>query len=105
MRGDSSRVSAPRSGNDPALVLEHAPYVRALAQALVFERHSARDLEQDVLLAALENAPRDPRSLKGWLAAVLRHLASKSARSHARRREREDRAARPEDAVPTPAEI
>ena len=103
--GDSLPVSVPRSDRDPALVLEHAPYVRALAQALVFDRQLARDLEQDVLLAALENAPRDPRSWKGWLAAVVRNLASKALRSRAHRSERETRAARPEDAVPSPAEI
>ena len=98
-------MTVPPSDPDPALVLEHAPYVRALARALVFDRHLARDLEQDVLLAALENAPRDPRSLKGWLAALVRNLASKAHRSRARRVERESRAARPEDAVPSPAEI
>ena len=98
-------MTVPPTDRDPALVLEHAPYVRALARALVFDRQLARDLEQDVLLAALENAPRDPRSLKGWLAAVVRNLASKAHRSRARRVERETRAARPEDAVPTPEEI
>lgn len=90
---------------DPALVLEHAPYVRALVRALVFDRQLARDLEQDVLLAALENSPREPRSLKAWLAAVVRNLASKAHRSRARRVDRETRAARPEDAVPSPEEI
>lgn len=90
---------------DPALVLEHAPYVRALVRALVFDRQLARDLEQDVLLAALENAPREPRSLKAWLATVVRHLASKAHRSRVRRVDRETRAARPEDAVPSPEEI
>jgi RNA polymerase sigma factor (sigma-70 family) len=98
-------VTVPPTDRDPALVLEHAPYVRALARALVFDRQLARDLEQDVLLAALENAPRDRRSLKGWLAALVRNLASKAHRSRARRVERETRAARPEDAVPSPEEI
>ena len=98
-------MSVPPSPPDPELVLEHAPYVRALARQLVFDRQLARDLEQDVLLAALENAPRDPGSLKGWLAAVVRNLASKAFRSGARRRERESRAARSDAAVPTPAEI
>jgi RNA polymerase sigma-70 factor (ECF subfamily) len=98
-------VSVPPSDRDPALVLEHAPYVRALARALVFDRQLARDLEQEVLLAALENAPRDPLSIKSWLAAVVRNLASKAFRSSSRRRERERVAARAEDAVPTPEQI
>ncbi len=98
-------MTVPPPDRDPTLVLEHAPYVRALAQALVFDRQLARDLEQDVLLAALENAPRDRHSLKGWLAALVRNLASKAFRSRARRVERETRAARHEDAVPTPEEI
>lgn len=98
-------MSVPPSDRDPALVLEHAPYVRALARELVFDAHLARDLEQDVLLAALANAPRDPRSLRGWLAAVVRNLAAKALRSSGRRREREARVARAEDAVPTPAEL
>ena len=98
-------MSVSRSDHDLALLLEHAPYVRALVRALVFDRQLARDLEQDVLLAALENAPRDPRSWKGWLAAVVRNLASKAHRSRARRAEREARAARPADGVPTPEEV
>ncbi|MBK7642265.1 MAG: sigma-70 family RNA polymerase sigma factor [Planctomycetes bacterium] len=98
-------MSVPPSDRDPALVLEHAPYVRALARSLVFDRELARDLEQDVLLAALENAPRDPHSMRGWLAAVVRNLASKAYRSRSRRQAREQRAARSQDAVPTPAEI
>lgn len=85
------------------LILAHVPYVRGLARQLVFDAELAKDVEQDVLLAALENAPRDPGSLKAWLAAVLRHLASKAFRARERRAARES--ARAVQSVPTPAEI
>jgi len=96
-------VFPPRPGPDRELILAHAPYVRSLARRLVFDAELAKDLEQEVLLAALENAPRDPRSIKGWLSVVLRHLASKAFRSGERRTARE--AARASPAVPTPDEI
>jgi RNA polymerase sigma factor (sigma-70 family) len=96
-------VFPPQPGPDRELILAHAPYVRSLARRLVFDAELAKDLEQEVLLAALENAPRDPRSIKGWLSVVLRHLASKAFRSGERRTARE--AARASPAVPTPDEI
>jgi RNA polymerase sigma-70 factor (ECF subfamily) len=96
-------VSPPQADPDRELILAHAPYVRGLARRLVFDAELAQDVEQEVLLAALEHAPRDPRSLKAWLAAILRHLASKAFRASERRAVRE--AAHEATAVPTPAEI
>jgi RNA polymerase sigma-70 factor (ECF subfamily) len=98
-------VPLPRPQPDRDLVVAHAPYVRALARQLVFDGHLAEDLEQDVLLAALENAPRDPRSLRAWLAAIVRHLAAKAFRARTRRADRELASAREGGAVPTPEEI
>jgi RNA polymerase sigma factor (sigma-70 family) len=98
-------VPHPRPQPDRDLVVAHAPYVRALARQLVFDGHLAEDLEQDVLLAALENAPRDPRSLRAWLAAIVRHLAAKAFRARTRRADRELASARERGAVPTPEEI
>ncbi|HVS08887.1 MAG TPA: sigma-70 family RNA polymerase sigma factor [Planctomycetota bacterium] len=95
----------PRPQPDRDLVVTHAPYVRALARQLVFDGHLAEDLEQDVLLAALESAPRDPRSLRAWLAAIVRHLAAKAFRARTRRADRELARAREGGAVPTPEEI
>lgn len=65
----------PRTGTDPELILEHAPYVRALARKLVFDRERSEDLRQDVLLSALESSPREARALKSWLASMVRNMA------------------------------
>ncbi|NOT29644.1 MAG: sigma-70 family RNA polymerase sigma factor [Planctomycetes bacterium] len=86
-------------------VLEQAPYVRALARKLVFDAHLARDVEQEVLLAALEHAPRERGALRGWLKVIVRNFAIKAWRSSSRRARRERASARPEASVPSPAEI
>ncbi|MBL8749421.1 MAG: sigma-70 family RNA polymerase sigma factor [Planctomycetes bacterium] len=54
--------------------------VRRIAQALVRRADLAHDVAQDVMLVALRR-PQAPGNLRGWLAAVTRHLAGKSLRS------------------------
>ncbi|MGH7150064.1 MAG: RNA polymerase sigma factor, partial [Planctomycetota bacterium] len=81
---------------DQEALLSEVGWVRSLARSLVADAHLADDLAQDACLAALEASPRTDRPIRGWLATVLRNLVRQSKRREARRRGREERAARPE---------
>jgi RNA polymerase sigma-70 factor (ECF subfamily) len=81
---------------DPALLLRHASFVRALARRLASDESSADDLVQDTWLAALERPNADVRSPERWLRGVVANLWRERRRSNDRRREREERAARDE---------
>jgi RNA polymerase sigma factor (sigma-70 family) len=78
-------------------LLTQATALRALARDLVGEQH-ADDLVQDAAVEALRAPPRRAGPLGGWLATVVRHLASKHRRGERRRLARELAAARPEQA-------
>ena len=71
-------------------LLADLPWVRRLAKSLVGDTHRAEDLTQEAYRVALEKAPRDGGSLRGWMATVLRNLARMDARGASRRRARED---------------
>jgi len=90
-------MSEARPRPEPEALLAHRDFVRGLAMKLVFDEHKADDVVQETWLAALENAPAQPRSLRAWLARVARNLALKSARTDIRRRQRERRNARPDE--------
>jgi RNA polymerase sigma-70 factor (ECF subfamily) len=75
----------------PAL-LEEASWVRGLAAQLV-RGDGADDVAQDAVVAALDARPATDRSLKPWLATVVRKLAHTRRRGDARRRGREQAAA------------
>jgi RNA polymerase sigma-70 factor (ECF subfamily) len=77
-------------------LLDHAAFVQAVARGLVRDRDRADDLAQDVLVRAVQFAPRAASELKSWLATVVRNRASDVGRSEARRSSRERAAARPE---------
>src|SRR6185436_12541001 len=51
---------------------------------------------QDTCVVALSHAPREPGSIRAWLASVMRNLARQRGRSEGRRHVREQIAARPE---------
>jgi RNA polymerase sigma-70 factor (ECF subfamily) len=86
-------------------LLRHARSLRALARRLVRDQHAAEDVVQDALVVALERPPRSRESVGGWLAAVVRSVASKRGRGDARRLARERASARPErHVVPDGAE-
>lgn len=88
-----------RSSVDPDLLLAQTSWVQALARRLVDDADLAEDVAQNTLLAALERPPRhahNERSLRAWLARVVRSAAHVGRRSDARRRLREQIAARPE---------
>lgn len=78
----------------PDLLLRHEGFVLRLARSLVRDDASARDVAQETLLAAWQQAPA-PGALRSWLARVVRRRASDLRRGERRRGEREERAARP----------
>ncbi|MCA8953016.1 MAG: RNA polymerase sigma factor, partial [Planctomycetes bacterium] len=75
-------------------LLRQAGALRGLARALV-GRDDAEDLVQETALRAMRAAPPRPGSLAGYLATVLRRLASTHRRGERRRRERERLAVSP----------
>lgn len=77
-------------------LLEHSTWIRGLAAQLASDPGTADDLVQKTWLAALQRPPgsaRDPRSLRRWLAAVLRNFAHQERRGAGRRDAHEARAA------------
>lgn len=70
-------------------LLASTGWVRDLARRLVGDPDLADDLAQQTYLAALEHRPSADRSLRGWLATVLRNFARQGARGTARRDARE----------------
>lgn len=81
-------------------LLAHEPFVRALARGLVLDGVRADDVVQQTWLAALRADRSRIESVRGWLAAVVRRVASTMRRAEARARSRERRAARPEADTP-----
>ncbi|MGE0191406.1 MAG: sigma-70 family RNA polymerase sigma factor [Planctomycetota bacterium] len=86
----------PASTHSLDRLLEHEPFVRRLASALVRDPAGAEDVAQETWLLAVGQAPAVIDSAKGWLARVARTCAWKQHRSGTRRRRREEAAARPE---------
>src|SRR5262245_33000804 len=99
--------SAPASdaAPDPPLAT-HAAFLRSLAKSLLFDKSTAGDVAQRAMLLALQRErsrgaaekrpPAEPRSLRAWLAGVVRNLALQSGREERRRAERERAAAHSE---------
>jgi RNA polymerase sigma factor (sigma-70 family) len=76
-------------------LLANAGWMRRLARRLARDEGEAEDLVQETWLAALRRGTEDEPPA-GWLARVLRNLASKAERSRRHRRSREALVARPE---------
>ena len=80
----------------PDELIGHTRWLRRFALRLVADESRADDLAQQ---AWVELAKRDPRrgvaDLRGFLAGIARRLAAKDREGRARRRAREERAARP----------
>ena len=87
---------------DTEALLKHARFVRAIAASLVRDVHSAEDITQDAMTAALVRRPRSS-GLRPWLRRVARNLSLNALRSERRRRRREQKVARPE-ALPSTGE-
>ncbi len=92
-------MDTPRDTIGTEQLLAQLGWVKALALRLVVDPNVADDVLQRVCLLALEKTPRDvsgEAGLRRWLSTVTRRLASHSRRSEARRRHREEGAARRE---------
>src|SRR5262245_27580187 len=83
-------TSEPATGRIEALLAE-ASWLEGLARALVNDRDEARDLVQEVWVAATERAPARIDRPRAWLAEVLRN-ALRSRRRSAGPRELRERA-------------
>lgn len=88
---------------DPHAVLSESRWVLRLARSLIADPGTADDVAQEAMVAALERRPalRDG-SIRAWLGAVVRNLASKQRRGAARRTKHELHGARDERVVPSP---
>lgn len=75
----------------PEELLSHARWMRALARSLVSDAASADDVVQESLTAVLRRPPQAGRPLQGWLAGVVRNVASNLRRGERRRAERHAR--------------
>lgn len=87
----------PRRDIDPEELLPQVGWVRALARELVRDPNAADDLAQDALVVALSGSGGSgerPRSVRRWLAGVVRNLVRTSRRGERRRAEREAAAVR-----------
>ncbi|MFO1077211.1 MAG: sigma-70 family RNA polymerase sigma factor [Planctomycetota bacterium] len=89
---------------NPELLLDHGPFLRGLATALLHDRNDADDVVQTAYQIALTKAPRSGWPMPQWLAGVTRNLARRTRRDRVRRGAREQAVAaapvsRPTDEV------
>lgn len=89
---------------DTAKLLAETAWLRRLARGLVVSEHDADDLAHDAVLAALEHRPATDRSLRGWLATVVRRMRGSAERSRSRRAAREAAIA-PKESLDSPEEL
>jgi RNA polymerase sigma factor (sigma-70 family) len=97
---------AGRPGDAPfaELVRRHGPMVWAVCRQSLPEAADAEDAFQAAFLALVRSAGvvRDPTAVGGWLHAVAVRVARQVRRAAARRKQREQKAARPEPERPVP---
>ncbi|MEO0650725.1 MAG: sigma-70 family RNA polymerase sigma factor, partial [Planctomycetota bacterium] len=86
MNGDTDAVDIER-------LLAEQRWLARLAQRLVGDADLAADLTQTTLARALERPPSGERSIRGWLATVLRRETARHLRRDAERPGREGTAA------------
>ena len=87
----------------PEALLEHAAWLRRLAEGLVRGEGDAEDLVQETWLAALRSPPRAEGPARGWLGEVLRNARRMRARAQGRRARREaELGSLTEPAAPSP---
>lgn len=67
-------------------LLEHADWVRRLAESLLLDQDQVDDVVQQTWLAAMERTPRRVATPRGWLAGVVRNVALQMSRTETRRR-------------------
>ncbi|MCC6408396.1 MAG: sigma-70 family RNA polymerase sigma factor [Planctomycetes bacterium] len=74
---------------EPADLVQHERFLRAVARKLVHDQDLADDVVQDTWLAALQNPPRARETVRAWLTRVTYNRAIQSFRSRERRERRE----------------
>jgi len=84
-----------RTPLDPEQILEHGPWLRALARALVRDPIAAEDLAQEAWLVVGRKGDVDRAELRPFLRGVVRRIASTWRRGERRRAARELHAAPP----------
>ena len=77
-------------------LLQYEPFVRAIARKLLSSEAQVQDIVQETWLRALRRPPTRAAAIKGWLASVTGNAARDVYRREARRRAREQEAARGE---------
>src|SRR5438045_2934006 len=82
MKDNASSVTADE-------LVAHSAWLRQLARALASPGSDADDAVQDTYLAALAARPAADRSLRPWLATVLRNVLRRGHRSRVRSQRRE----------------
>lgn len=89
---------APAHHPPPAAseLLAHAQFVDGIARRLLRDVHAAEDVTQDTWLAALSRPAGAEQAGRAWLGSVARNFALQTLRRNARRRRREQIAARQE---------
>ncbi|MBK9385994.1 MAG: sigma-70 family RNA polymerase sigma factor [Planctomycetes bacterium] len=97
-------MDRPAAPLDPELLHRHAPGLRALVRSLVLDDSRVDDVVQETWLAALKRPPQQTEKAGAWLAVVARRIVQRGKREHARRAQREERAAKPEG-LPSAQEI
>ncbi|MFK7743056.1 MAG: sigma-70 family RNA polymerase sigma factor [Planctomycetota bacterium] len=73
----------------PQELLAQTAWLQRLTRELVRNAHTAADLAQDTLAAALEQPRPNRANLRTWLERIARNIAAGRARSHFRRLRRE----------------
>ncbi len=72
-------------------LLKHQDWAQSLAARLLDDASASDDILQEVWLAARKNPPKNSESVTGWIASVVRNLATMRVRTETRRRQREAR--------------
>jgi RNA polymerase sigma-70 factor, ECF subfamily len=82
-------------------ILQHGPWVQAVAYAIVQDHQLAEDIRQDVFLEALQGSWKGVRIRRAWLVGMSKHRALNILRSRRRALNREARYSVSERAQPT----
>lgn len=87
----------------PEQLLKQTAWLARLTRELVPDAHSAADLAQDTLAAALARPEPERANVRTWLERIARNLAAGGIRARSRRKHREQQVAAL-DAVPSTAD-
>lgn len=98
------RPSREMPDQDLELLLAHRDFIRGVAMACLQNRADAEDVSQEAWVALLKHRHARPRSIRAWLATIVRNASRDMRRASAARERREHNSA-PGDAAPSMEEI